>query len=56
MHWTNFKIFSGQKKNKKPEKSYEDAILNMLPYVAKNNQANRGLKYANFKKFKSFCT
>lgn len=43
-------------KNKKPEKSYEDAILNMLPYVAKNNQANRGLKYANFKKFKSFCT
>lgn len=44
------------KKNKKPEKSYEDAILNTLPYVAKNNQANRGLKYANFKKFKSFCT
>lgn len=43
-------------KNKKPEKSYEDAILNILPYVAKNNQANRGLKYANFKKFKSFCT
>lgn len=43
-------------KNKKPEKSYEDAILNTLPYVAKNNQANRDLKYANFKKFKSFCT
>lgn len=43
-------------KNKKPEKSYEATILNMLPYVAKNNQANRDLKYANFKKFKSFCT
>lgn len=37
-------------KNKKPEKSYEDAILNMLPYVAKNNRSNKSFNYANFKK------
>ena len=54
--WDKIKNLFKSEKNKKPEKSYEDAILNTLPYVAKNNQANRDLKYANFKKFKSFCT
>lgn len=54
--WEKIKNLFKSEKNKKPEKSYEDAILNTLPYVAKNNQANRNLKYANFKKFKSFCT
>lgn len=48
--WEKIKNLFKSEKNKKPEKSYEDTILNTLPYVAKNNRSNKSFNYANFKK------
>lgn len=57
-NFRRIKRFNPETKDKSNtnSRSYEQTVLDLLPFIAQNSSSNKAFKYANFKKFKSFCT